>query len=284
MQLPVKNYLTLDIEEWFRANYSSLKNSRYKKDSRLVMLTDRLIKLCAKYQVKSTCFVVGSVARNYPEIVERLSTAGHEIASQSDEHKLIYGMTPKEFALDLRRSCRSLEKITHKKVLGFRAPSWSVREPMLPWYYEALVKQGLTYSSSVFPIQTFLYGIPDANPGMHKPLIYGQAGNILEIPSSSINFLGKRMGFAGGFYLRAIPYPLIELITKWQNSRGVPVIFYLHPREIDPNQTVLQLPFPESLIHYYGIEQTEEKLEKLLERFGSTMHQTLGELATKYNS
>ena len=42
------------------------------------------------------------------------------------------------------------------------------------------------------------------------------------------------------------------------------MVFYLHPREIDPGQPRLKLKFMDYCIHYYGIRGCEKKLKKVL--------------------
>jgi hypothetical protein len=41
-------------------------------------------------------------------------------------------------------------------------------------------------------------------------------------------------------------------------------MIYMHPREIDPAQPRLTLPWPQSFIHYFGVQGCEEKLRRLL--------------------
>lgn len=267
----VSNFLTFDIEEWYHANYDSVSTEKHKNSStNLESNIDRIIDLCAAHNVKSTCFVLGELADCKPRIVQKLHQAGHEIASHSYAHRLVYTMTPSEFKEDLRKSCDALEQITGEKILGFRAPSWSVKRENLEWFYEILAEQGLIYSSSVYPAYTYLYGIPGFSQKPHFPIIQGKQMGILEIPQSVIGFGEKKVGFAGGFYLRFFPKWFIEMMIKSKNNNAQPVFIYLHPREIDINQPVLKLKGLEKFIHYHGINSCENKLEGLIEEFSST--------------
>ncbi len=267
----VLNFLTFDIEEWYHANYESVDFSIYKnKSTNLEALVDRIIEICEEYSVKTTCFIVGAVAKQKPQIVKKLMQAGHEIASHSYNHELVYNMTPQQFKKDLKQSCIVLEDITGKKVSGFRAPSWSVRRDMLEWYYDILDDSGIKYSSSIFPLKNFLYGIPDFPPHIHKPLINNKPVSVVEIPSSVINIMGKKIGFSGGFYFRFLPLSLVNRIISSKNIRKEPTVVYLHPREIDITQPHLKLGTIEKFIHYYGINNCEDKLRKCLDKFAST--------------
>lgn len=280
----MNNFLTFDIEEWYHANYDSISTEQYKNTStNLESNVDRLIDLCDTYNVKSTCFILGELADCKKQIVRKLHQAGHEIASHSYAHKLVYTMAPLEFKEDLKKSCDALEQITGEKVLGFRAPSWSVKKENLEWYYEILAEQGLIYSSSVYPSYTYLYGVPGFPQKPHFPIIQGRTMDILEIPQSVIGFGGKKVGFAGGFYLRFFPKWFIELMVRSKNYNGQPVFIYLHPREIDKNQEKLDLKGLEKFIHYHGINSCEKKLEKLINSFSSSFIK-MDEFAQKYNT
>jgi polysaccharide deacetylase family protein (PEP-CTERM system associated) len=265
------NFVTFDIEEWYAANYGSVDLSRFSdSSSHLERGVDRLIDICAQAEVTSTCFVVGDIARDKPHIVKKLHRAGHEIASHSFAHELVYNMTPEAFAADLKLSCNHLEQIIGEKVIGFRAPSWSVKMDTLTWFYEALQQQGILYSSSVFPGKTYLYGIPNFPEKIHQPTISGIEQKVWEIPQTLFSIAGKKFGFSGGFYLRALPLWFILQMMERKNAAAKSVFLYLHPREIDPQAPKLQLPLLERFIHYYGVAGCEGKFTKILQHFKGT--------------
>ena len=108
----IQNFLTFDIEEWYHANYEGLDPVTQPQETHLEALVERLIDLCAERGVRTTCFVLGSVAEAKPGIVKKLHRAGHEIASHGYGHELVYPMGPARFAGDLRVSCDILEALT----------------------------------------------------------------------------------------------------------------------------------------------------------------------------
>lgn len=279
MKVSTPNFLTFDIEEWYHANYKGFDNSIYKskKDTHLPRLVNDLLGICEKYDAKATFFVVGSVGKRYPAIVKEIVKSGHEIASHSMNHDLIYEMTPKQFENDLIQSKEILESVSGKKVIGFRAPSWSVNEKISNWYYEKLLASGYRYSSSVFPAKNFLYGIANAPLDPYRPKIGKNKTSFTEIPCSVYEIAGKRFGFSGGFYLRAMPKEVALFLSQRVNSQGRPVVFYLHPREIDQNQKRIGLPYFESFIHYQGVTGCKRKLDYLVSRFQETFGYTMGE-------
>lgn len=255
--LPPVNFLSFDIEDWYHVNYPQeqvpLTN---RQDSSLSGLVDRLIDLCARYNIKTTCFIVGEVAKARPEIVKKLYQAGHEIAAHGYTHDLVYKMSPDAFREDLRKTCAILEHITGEKVIGFRAPSWSVKRNILKWYYPILAEAGLKYSSSVFPGKTFLYGIEGFPEYIHYPDIDGQKYNILEIPAPVVKLGGLKIGL----YLRFFPGWFLIRHMRRSNEKGTPVMLYVHPREIDLHQPRILVPWYISLLHYWGIPGCERKL------------------------
>ena len=265
------NFLTFDIEEWFHANYETIDFNDYNPlSTNLESNVDRLIDLCAKHNVKATCFVLGSVAKNKPQIVQKLLSNGHEIASHGYGHQLVYNMEPDKFKKDLIISCDILEQITAKKVTGYRAPCWSVNKENINWYYDILEECGIKYSSSIYPAETFLYGIKDFSQHIHFPDVKGKKSKVLEVPVPVFKLLTKKIGFSGGFYLRLLPTWLIKMNISSRIQRDIPTFIYLHPREIDIAQPRLKLNKIENFIHYYNINRCEKKLENIINSYSDT--------------
>jgi hypothetical protein len=130
-----KNFLTFDIEEWYHVNYQGIDTTSYQGcATNLESLVDRLIDICGEHGVRTTCFVLGAVGKQTPSVVKKLHAHGHEIASHGSAHESVYAMTPDQFRADLQRSCAILESLTGEKILGFRAPSFSIRQETLPWF------------------------------------------------------------------------------------------------------------------------------------------------------
>jgi hypothetical protein len=75
------------------------------------------------------------------------------------------------------------------------------------------------------------------------------------------------MPVAGGGYLRLYPHQVTERFIAHQNLRGLPAMVYLHPWELDAEQTRRNLGMMESFQHYVNLDTTEWKLNRLLQRF-----------------
>lgn len=268
----MKNVFSIDTEDWFHANYEDgLIDHNAQICSTVEANVDRYLELFSEHDVKATFFVLGSVAERHPEMILKIEKEGHEIASHGYAHQLVYMQTPDEFREDVRKSKAILEDLTGKEVLGYRAPSWSITEKSL-WAIKILDEEGFVYSSSIFPTQNFLYGIPYAPRFIHDSSIYGLPDlKIRHIPPATKKCVLIKNGgipFSGGAYFRLFPACLINLWTKRinENEKGA-VVFYLHPREIDPKQPRLKLKLLDYCIHYYGIRGCEKKLKKVLQHY-----------------
>ncbi|AET70697.1 polysaccharide deactylase family protein, PEP-CTERM locus subfamily [Desulfosporosinus orientis DSM 765] len=266
----MKNILTIDLEEWFHANYHDDVFDNHKTyEVRILQNTERLLSLFEEHNAKATFFALGYVAEKHPRLIQKITDAGHEIASHGYAHQLVYQQTPSEFRADVRKAKGLVEDIIGKPIKGYRAPSWSITSKSL-WAWEILQDLGFDYDASVFPIQTYLYGLPSAPRFTYHPKYEGTPLSLLEVPSSTIRILNKNIPFAGGFYFRVLPYIIISQSIRMLNKEGQPAIVYLHPREIDPEQPRLNLSVKESLIHYFGVNGCEKKLTRILKKFELT--------------
>lgn len=248
----MKNIFTIDTEDWFHANYEdNLFENSAEMHSTVEENTDIYLEHFAEHDVKATFFVLGFIAEQHPALVCKIAEGGHEIASHGYAHQLVYKQTPEQFRADIHRSKVLIEDITGKPVLGYRAPSWSITGQSL-WALSILEEEGFQYDSSIFPFPNFLYGIKGAPRFPFRASIYNdQADRLIEIPPSTTHILNINVPFSGGFYFRALPFGLINLFGQQLNKAEKPVVFYLHPREIDLSQPRLKLNLRDALIHYY---------------------------------
>lgn len=265
--LPESNILTFDIEDWYHANYDGVDLAAHQgKRSNFRANMELLLQLCSDTGCKATFFVLGCIGEGYPDVVKSIARAGHEVASHGYGHQLAYKQSFEEFHDDVKKSTEILQTLTGKKVLGYRAPSWSIVKCNLH-YLEALESLGMEYDASIFPVKTFLYGIPDAPTGIHRPCVNGRELALYEVPMSVLKFCGRNIGFSGGFYFRLFPRWLVERGIRSVNAEGRSAIVYLHPRELDPAESRLCLPPLASFIQYYNVAGNRAKLEKIMRSF-----------------
>jgi hypothetical protein len=147
-------------------------------------------------------------------------------------------------------------------VIGYRAASFSIT-PATPWAFDVLAEEGLRYDSSIFPALRAHGGF---DLGRLRPFeISGPAGGtLLEFPIVPLAIGPLRVAFAGGGYLRLWPRFLIDWATRRLNRRGVPVTYYVHPREVDPDQPRMSLPWRRRFKYYVNLHSTPAKLAWLL--------------------
>jgi polysaccharide deacetylase family protein (PEP-CTERM system associated) len=292
------------VEDYFKVSAFAPVVSRADWDGferRVTQNTDRLLKIFAEHNVHATFFVLGWVAEREPLLVRRIAAAGHEIASHGYSHSLVYDQAPAEFRDDVRRSKAVLEAVIGQPVIGYRAPSFSITNRSL-WALDVLIEEGFTYDASVFPIHHDRYGISSAPrhafwighgtaleqgfPGLNgvegsparNERSVGQA--LLEIPASTLRFVRTNFPVGGGGYFRLLPYRSTRWAISLVNSvEGKPVVFYLHPWEIDPEQPRLEAGWLSRFRHYHNLDATEVRLRRLLAefRFDSVSAVLLGE-------
>lgn len=256
------NILTIDVEEWYHLNYDSMAVHQNKSfESRVQANTEVLLETLAVYYAQATFFFLGSVAEEHPQLVRQAQQMGHEIASHGYGHQLVYQQSPAEFAADVKKSLDILQDITGQPIRGYRAPSWSISD-RTPWVYKILSELGLVYSASLFPFKTYLYG--DSQAPIDLFVKHTNGYKLYEIPTTVLQVGRWRFPFSGGFYFRLLPYWAIRLATQLTHRQGRPVIFYLHPREIDPAQPRLLLPARDSFVSYVNLKTTLSKLNRLL--------------------
>jgi polysaccharide deacetylase family protein (PEP-CTERM system associated) len=260
--------MSVDVEDYFHVSVFDGLIPRSQWDtleSRVDANTRRLLDIFDEFHVRSTFFVLGWVGERHPALVETIALRGHEIASHGYAHRLIYDQTPDGFRDDVRRAKRILEDASGRRVVGYRAPSYSIT-PRSLWALDVLAEEGYEYDSSIFPIRHDRYGIPVSARTPY--VIERNERELVEVPGSTTRVGPLNLPVAGGGYFRLLPY----WWTKWGMSRvnrleQRPAVFYLHPWEIDPGQPRLPAGRLGRFRHYRNLEHTEARLRQLLTDF-----------------
>ena len=165
----------------------------------------------------------------------------------------------------------ALENVTGEKVIGFRAPFFSI-DTNNSWVLSFLRKH-VKYDSSIFPVKSSLYGIPNAprqiyHPSQENFLENDDDEELVEIPPLTNRILScYNLPVAGGFYFRALPYFLIANGIKKFNHNNRPAMLYFHPKDLDKNMPKIK---EYSWHYYYGKRNILSKFEKLLNDFEFT--------------
>jgi polysaccharide deacetylase family protein (PEP-CTERM system associated) len=231
----------------------------------VVASTQRVLALLDRHQVAGTFFVLGWVARRFPDLVRSIARAGHEVGSHSYWHRLVYEQTPEAFRSDLRESKAVIEDTLGQPVRCYRAPTFSIVKTSL-WALNILAEEGIQHDSSIFPIHHDRYGIPGYPTVPHA--ISTPAGRLLEFPMSTVRVLRRNLPVAGGGYFRLYPLRISLRLLNRLNRQGTPFVFYIHPWELDPEQPRMTVGSAKTRFrHYVNLGSTERKLDRLLPRF-----------------
>jgi peptidoglycan/xylan/chitin deacetylase (PgdA/CDA1 family) len=171
-------------------------------------------------------------------------------------------MSEREFEEDVSKSLDVISSITKERVLGFRAPEWSIRE-WTPWALRILRKLGMLYDSSMVP----LTGMGSRRFPIYPCKFDTEFGEIWEFPLSTTRLFWQNIPFSGGLPLRIAPYFYVIYKIKKMNQEGHPAIVYIHPWEFDLDMPKIGLPLSTRFMHYFNIKVTSRKVEGLLKNF-----------------
>lgn len=262
--MSVTSFFTIDVEEYYHICGTKSAPPLSEWDKLPVTVEKNLLKLLDvfnNYNVKTTCFFLGYIAKKHPHLVKETLRQGHEIASHGMYHDVVYNMTEQQFGNDIADAKHLLEDITGKEIIGYRSPSFSATGKT-PWFFEALIKAGYKYDSSVFPANRSDGGMKS---DMSKPAFINTAnGKIFEFPISTTPILGKNFCFFGGGYLRLFPVNVILNRAAKLKENDIPVLYYIHPREIDPHHPRLKMSIIKNFKTYVNLNSVQTKLDKII--------------------
>jgi polysaccharide deacetylase family protein (PEP-CTERM system associated) len=265
----IRHVLSVDVEDYFQVEAFAGLVTRDNWDqypSRVVANTQRLLDLFDQYSTKATFFLVGWVAERFPELVREVHRRGHELACHSFWHRTVYSLTPEEFRRDTRAACQAIEQAAGVRVLGYRAPTWSITADSL-LALDILAEEGFVYDSSIYPIHHDLYGVPGAQ---RFPYVRACSNGMTlrEYPPATVRLLGMDLPAAGGGYLRIFPFAYTDMVmARYERHYRQPAVVYLHPWEVDPEQPRIQAKLRSRFRHYTNLKRMESRLVRLLGKY-----------------
>jgi len=200
----------------------------------------KLLDLYEKYNIKSTFFFTGYIAKLIPEVVKMVIPNGHEVGSHGMSHERIDGfdlMTIDNQILNLKTSKKILEDITGNEVVSFRAPALRVSKNTVIALEESEYLIDSSIASQRFDMFMSFGGLKKLNwlfaprlpyRASKKSIFKKGYSNIVEVPLSAsfIPYVGTT--------LRIFPW-----ISKYQRKMlslessliGKPIVFDVHPNE-----------------------------------------------------
>jgi polysaccharide deacetylase family protein (PEP-CTERM system associated) len=225
-----KSALTIDVEDGISIAMRDAFSVQSEQTHRVVTLTKKLLDLLDKHDTQATFFVLGQVAEKFPDLVEQISDRGHELGVHGYNHLQFFRMNRGQALEEISTAKKLIEDISGKEVFGHRAPAFSIT-PETKWGLDVIAKAGFIYDSSIMPIKGNRYGWA----GFQKEIstIETPGGyELVEVPMSTIQIMGREIPVCGGGYLRYFPkwvtQKAFEMITKDR-----PAIIYVHPYELD---------------------------------------------------
>jgi peptidoglycan/xylan/chitin deacetylase (PgdA/CDA1 family) len=119
----------------------------------------------SEYSIPATFYVPGDSAQKYPEAVERLIEAGHEIAHHGHLHLRSNRIDPAAQRAEIEMGLEALAAVGAPRPAGYRSPAWE----LTPETFALLDEYGFAYDSSL---------MEDDRPYLAKHNSY----SILELP------------------------------------------------------------------------------------------------------
>jgi polysaccharide deacetylase family protein (PEP-CTERM system associated) len=226
--------LSVDYEDWHQLVRRRVGASNWREAGpALARQTDALLALLDELHARATFFVLGMAARAHPDLLERIVAAGHEIGSHGDAHLPVHDQTPDEFAADLRTAKATIESLTGRTPIGYRAPAFSITRAS-SWAYDVLVAEGFAYDASQHDSPAIRDHAVPLSSTPHRI-----DGSLWEFPVAVWRTGRTKVPVGGASYWQVLPTPLI---LRGLTEAGPFAGLYLHPNELDPEPLHADLP------------------------------------------
>jgi len=199
-----------------------------------------LLDIYEKYNIKTTFFITGYIAKLLPEVVKKVFDKGHEIGSHGLSHEKKHGFDVLDYRTQLyhlKESKKILEDITGKKIISFRSPALRMSDNTVNALEEAGYKIDSSVASQRFDM-LMSFGSKQKIKWLTSPRLPYQAsrksifkkGNskIVEVPLTAFGFpyLGTTLRVFPN--ITNIQKYFFHLETLWNNK---PIVFDIHPNE-----------------------------------------------------
>lgn len=220
----------------------------------------------------ATFFVLGWVAKKLPGLIREIHTRGHEVASHGNNHHLCTAESAESLKKDLAESRALLEDIIGSRVLGYRAPSFSINNDIL----KVIAEAGYRYDASFNSFDKHgRYGKISTNGFRKAGIAYRVSDEFYEIPISNLVIQSAKLNIknwvfplGGGGYFRLCPYLFFRRGIHKILEENSAYSFYLHPWEVDPGQPrVKNAPASFKFRHTINLASTEQKIRRMLYDF-----------------
>lgn len=254
--------LSLDMEDWYQLDYfSGIESSAYS----MLDGIDVYRNLLGKYNIHSSFFVLGELMEPLESLLCELSKEGADLGIHGWNHARPLTMSVEEFTKEVDAAKATLEKITGKPVLGYRAPCFSLDRERL----DAIRDLGFKYDSSRIDFSSHpLYGSLDME-GFEspEPFIFKKE-DFFEFEVGTLSLLSRQIPVSGGGYLRIFPWRLMRYLVKKYISKFNVYPLYIHPFELSrkkPPSLDRNISALTRFRFQHGLGTVEKKLENLID-------------------
>ena len=200
-----------------------------------------LLDIYEKYNIKSTFFFTGYIAKLYPEIVKMIIPFGHEVASHGMSHEKKYGFDVMDLDSQishLKESKKILEDLSGQEIISFRAPALRVSKNTTMALEEAEYKIDSSVASQRFDMFMSFGGMKKLNwlIAPRKPYraskdnIFSKGkSSIIEVPLSAsiLPYLGTTLRIFPT--VTSIQRSLLSFESRMTKK---PIVFDIHPNEL----------------------------------------------------
>ncbi|MFZ0381377.1 MAG: polysaccharide deacetylase family protein [Solirubrobacteraceae bacterium] len=228
--------LSVDFEDWHQLVRRRVGVTDWEiPGPALERQTDAMLNLFDEVGARSTFFVLGMAARSHPHLLDRIAQSGHEIGCHGDAHLPVHSQTPDEFAADLRAARATIEDLTGRTPVGYRAPAFSITGSCADWAHRILAEEGFAYDASQHDSPALRDRVDAADASPHR-----LAAGLWEFPIAvwRMRPTGMKVPVGGASYWQLLPTPV--LMTGLGHA-GPLAGLYLHPNELDPQPLHAQL-------------------------------------------
>jgi polysaccharide deacetylase family protein (PEP-CTERM system associated) len=202
---------------------------------RFPQVTRQVLDFLGARGVRGTFFVVGELAERHPDLVRDVAARGHELGLHGWRHVPLTQLDAVDLREGAARGKALLEDLGGRPVTGFRAPIFSLVAGSR-WAVDVLSDVGFTYSSSVLPARSPLFGDPTVPV---TPFTW--PSGLIELPCPVARAGPIGFPYLGGVYLRALP-TVASVGLGATCGRGHALWVYCHPYDFDPAEPYWVVP------------------------------------------
>lgn len=223
--------LSMDIEDWYHLDYFA--GTGCDRDYTMLDGLDRYRELLERRGVPSSYFVLGDLLGQLKGRLREIAAAGGDIGVHGRSHVRPLTLDVGAFRTEVDQCKRELEDTIGSRVLGYRAPCFSLDRARL----DILRDLGYCIDSSRISFGDHpLYGDLDIS-GFEEisPWIY-RLDDFFEFQVSTLGLFGRQVPISGGGYLRIFPWFLMRALVRRYARANDLYVLYAHPFEMSARE------------------------------------------------